>query len=162
MNHLNEQYLKSDHQIRVEIFMGKMGFTVPSFPRETLRDEDRLLMAQLLFEEVMETINKGLGVDIYMKQIDEIRPVDMETVDFDTTPHYDVIETIDGVCDVKFVATKLLSLIGVPDTVFQSEVDNNNICKFAGDGHQNADGKWVKPTDHPKPNIERLFTALSR
>lgn len=148
MNDLSK--CKSDHQIRTEMFANRMGFLIPQKPVRSMSQKVRLLMARLILEETYELIHRGLKVHIAEDGI-SLFPVD---------ENIDPIEVIDGVCDVRFVATKILCLLGVPDEPFQSMVDLNNLMKFS-DGHAiDQGGKLIKPKDHPKPDIQRLYESL--
>jgi hypothetical protein len=152
--------LKSSHQQRVEAFVNlKKGLSVPDRPQDLLTTRVRILLARLAFEEVLEYIIEGLGIDI---QLGINSKLSLENVEFVPGEDMDIVETIDGACDVRYVVTKALSLCGVPDTVFQEIVDHNNLLKFA-DGHRyDQHGKLIKPPDHPKAEIKKMFEALAR
>jgi predicted HAD superfamily Cof-like phosphohydrolase len=150
--------LQSEHQKRVGMFAHKMGFTLPDQPIVSLSDNTRELLAALILEEVYELVWRGLKVRCLVDKgkdgkINVATKVEMkETIDIE--------EIVDGVCDVKFVATKILCLLGVPDEPFQREVDMNNLMKFAEGHHFSESGKLKKPADHPKPNIRKLLESL--
>lgn len=153
---------KSEHQNRVEMFMEMMGIHPQSEPDESkVTDNQRLLLAMLVVEETLEYLN-GLGIELMHYNDDSAQyfGVTIEDLDFEVLPEFNLEEIIDGACDIKFVVTKALSIFGVPDEPFQQLVDYNNLMKFSGDGHRNEDGKWVKPSDHPKPEIGRLLDAF--
>jgi predicted HAD superfamily Cof-like phosphohydrolase len=69
-------------------------------------------------------------------------------------------EVIDGCCDLKVVTTGTLSAFGLPDELFQEEVDTNNLAKFGPGGRRREDGKWVKPPNHKPPDIAGLLKRL--
>lgn len=152
MNDLSK--CKSEHQIRTEMFANRMGFLIPQKPVRSMSEKVRLLMARLILEETFELIERGLRVEI---SPDENGDVQLKTLEGGINP----IEVIDGVCDVRFVATKIICLLGVPDEPFQSMVDLNNLMKFSDGHYVDQGGKLIKPKDHPKPQIEKLFQALS-
>ena len=156
--------MKSDHQHRVESFMEMMGITAqPSPSQENVSDDKRLLLARLVMEEVLEYLN-GLGVSVSLLIHDEdeyFENVEFEDLDFEVEPGFNLKEIVDGVCDVRFVTTKALSVFGVPDEPFQAMVDTNNLLKFAEGGYRDENGKWVKPKDHPAPSIDKLLDSLS-
>jgi hypothetical protein len=155
------QHMKSDHQKNVEKFISNMGMLIPWRPQTELSDEKRLLLAKLLLKETLETIQRGLRVNLFhIDQDKRITLIDFDCIDFGVDASFDILETIDGVCDVRFVATKLLSLCGVPDIPFQNEVDMNNLTKFAG-GAKVEKGKLQKPKDHKPPRIKELFESLT-
>src|SRR5690606_33615746 len=75
---------------------------------------------------------------------------------------FDLEKTVDGCCDLKVVTTGTLSSCGIPDELFQKEVDENNLKKF-GPGHSyREDGKLIKPPGHQPPNIKGLLEELLR
>jgi predicted HAD superfamily Cof-like phosphohydrolase len=144
---------KSQHQVRTELFANKMGFLIPVRPVSTMSLQTRVLLARLILEETFELVERGLGIEVVVNEEgkQELLP---------KSAQIDPIEVIDGVCDVRFVATKILCIMGVPDEPFQTLVDLNNLMKFS-DGHSiDVGGKLIKPSNHPKPEIKRLFEAL--
>jgi len=159
----NRNSLKSAHQHRVEMFMNLMGVRVNKYTSIDVSDETRLLLAMLVVEELLEYL-KGLGVDlIHINPTNhESCRVEFSDIDFDVNPGFNLKEIVDGACDIKFVITKALSCFGVPDEPFQEIVDSNNLLKFSADGHRDENGKWIKPSDHPEPPIDRLLDALMR
>lgn len=152
--------MKSNHQLRVEEFMRLAGQAAPTNP--TLPSlEVRKLRASLILEEALETI-EALGFSV---RIDNDTEYDTEVVMgpnlyFDDDYKPDMEGVIDGCCDLKVVTTGTLSALGLPDDLFQEEVDNNNLAKF-GPGHSlRSDGKLIKPPDHKPPKIKELLETL--
>lgn len=144
--------LKSRHQMRVEEFMRKAGQEVPSSP--TIPDDDiRLLRAKLIMEEALETI-KALGVEM---EIDARGVYDVRDIEFYAHDRVDIVEVVDGCCDIIVVTTGTLSSFGVADIDFQLAIDKSNLAKFAEGGYRRADGKWVKPPDWTAPPIAELL-----
>jgi len=143
--------LKSDHQKRVEEFMDKAEQEVPARLVQ-LTQKTRLLRAKLILEEAIETITKGLGVSIYTTDRDDYTNVEsIEDLDLSIKDTYDLIELVDGCCDLKVVTTGTLSTLGLPDEPFQKIVDKKNLEKFGPGGYRREDGKWVKPSDFVGP-----------
>lgn len=142
--------LRSEHQIRVDKFMNLIpGQRVRREPGE-LTESERLLRARLMYEEVMETINDGLGVEI--NGADE----------FIITGPFDLVKTVDGCFDTMVVTTGTLSACGVPDLRGQRIVDENNLAKF-GPGHTiREDGKLVKPPNHKPPDLGQYLRDITR
>lgn len=181
---------KSDHQLRVEEFMRRAKQEVPDHPI-TPDPKTRVLRAKLILEEALETIWKGLGVNLTLKVGDGYEDVEMKALDFEVLKPYDPIETADGCADIKVVTTGTLTACGIADEALQEEVDASNLDKFelpicpqcsgemkhtAGglyvcEKHQatlfgpyrREDGKWVKGPDWEAPNIERaIYENVSR
>ena len=154
--------LQSEHQKRVGMFAHKMGFTLPDQPIASLPNNTRELLAALILEEVYELVWRGLKVRCLVdKGKDGKIHVATSVGKFGEEEPIDIEEIVDGVCDVRFVATKILCLLGVPDEPFQREVDMNNLMKFAEGHYFNENGKLKKPSDHPKPNIRKLLESLN-
>lgn len=152
--------LRSEHQKRVALFASLMGFLVPENPTNpNLSVKTRVLFARLIFEEVMELIIDGLKVEIIATPA-----MDGHDQQFDFRAYIgediDPVEVIDGVCDVRFVATKLLCIMGLPDEPFQHEVDMNNLLKFSSGHYYDENGKLKKPADHPVPNIKKMLEMM--
>lgn len=153
--------LYSEHQKRVGMFAHKMGFTLPDQPISTMSAKTRELLAQLILEEVYELVWRGLKVNCSVeKDYDGQIHVTTSVGKVGKEEPIDLEEIVDGACDVRFVATKILCILGVPDEPFQREVDMNNLMKFAEGHHFNESGKLKKPADHPKPNIRKLLESL--
>jgi predicted HAD superfamily Cof-like phosphohydrolase len=160
----------SQCQIRTEEFMRAGGQTVEDSPT-TPCERDRELRADLIFEEAMETI-KALGIHVYDFTGTEITSKSRREGDlrFEVGPdeEFDLVEAIDGCCDLIVVATGTLSTIGVPDRPFQLEVDTANLRKIGADGkcQRRDDGKIIKPDGWTAPDhvavLEKLFGENSR
>lgn len=146
---------RSAHQAMVDEFMVKAGQRLPKFPC-ILTEEERLLRAKLIFEEAMETIYDGLGVEVGFKHGNEYNAKFSISKD----KKFNLVETIDGCCDLKVVTTGTLSAIGIPDVRFQKLVDDNNLAKFGPGGYRNEAGKWVKPPNHQPPDIQGMLDEL--
>lgn len=150
----------TNHYKRVKQFMELAQQAVPEYPTIPNR-LTRELRAKLILEEAFETIEAlGFTVGVPVRSmevvIDSARLVLVER--YDCNP----VQVIDGCCDLKVVTTGTLIAFGVPDEPFQEEVDNNNLLKFGEGGHRNSDGKWVKPPNHPEPNVGGILQDLLR
>lgn len=137
---------KSNHQLRVEMFMQKAGQSIVAIP--SLRSpEIRKFRAEMILEEALETI-EGLGFVVNSEdgnfQINEL-----------CSP--DLIKIADGCADIKVVTTGTLSALGISDLRLQQEVDQNNLLKFAPGSYRREDGKWMKPPGHEPPDIEKVL-----
>lgn len=72
----------------------------------------------------------------------------------------DMIETIDGLCDLIYVCIGAAVCFGVPLQPFWDEVHESNMRK--GDGPMRADGKRLKPEGWQGPRIAELYAELVR
>lgn len=133
--------------------------------------DTRILRAKLILEEALEAI-ETLGVEVSLNELSEstsaadLTGIALEMADFEFTDmgtdKVDVVGLAKECCDVRVVTTGTLVAFGIPDTyALQNFVDTNNILKFRKDkdGYKREDGKWCKPSDHPKPKIAE-FLAL--
>lgn len=145
--------MKSDHQKRVEEFMRlarQEVLNTPAIPSKEVRE----LRAKLLYEECMEAIT-GLGVTVRLNHLSL-----EHSFAADNEP--DLVEIVDGCCDLSVVATGTLSACGVPDLPFLEMVDLNNLAKF-GPGHSwREDGKLIKPAGHEPPDLRSVINQLQR
>lgn len=141
---------KSQHQTAVEEFMRHARQELPASP-VIPSEEVRKLRAKLILEEAIETVEAlGFRIAWVIDHSYGLIP--------DREP--DLVEIIDGCCDVSVVATGTLSACGVPDLPFQEAVNQNNLDKF-GPGHSwREDGKLIKPPGHTKPDIEGILKSL--
>ncbi len=139
---------KSQHQLEVESFMLRARQDVPVIPAVPSSDI-RLLRATLILEEALETI-EALG----------FRPAESVASFVPLSQPIDIIEVIDGCCDVAVVTTGTLSAFGIPDLPFQCEVNRNNLAKFKPGHVWREDGKLVKPPGHRKPNLEFILNRV--
>lgn len=146
----------TEHYDQVKKFMELARQDIPSSPQMP-SFEVRQLRARLTLEEALEKI-KGLGFEVTVRNTYE--PVNMNEVVLLECGEPNLEEIIDGCCDLNVITTGTLIACGLPDVVFQNEVDKNNLAKF-GPGHSiREDGKLIKPPGHKPPDIKSLLNAL--
>lgn len=95
---------------------------------------DRLLLGNLLLEEALETIEKGLGLTLVvdgapLRQIHERLTLEHTEADF-----YDPIETADGLGDVNVVIHFIAHWLGMNLDKVTSEIHRSNMSKLGADG----------------------------
>lgn len=145
---------ESEHYKLVKAFMRKADQDVPDTP--CIPDEKtRLLRAKLIFEEAMETI-EALGVQIRAKG--DPTPIQKVAV-IESSGEPNLVEIVDGCCDVIVVTTGTLLACGVKDEAVQRLIDESNLKKFGPGGYKAGPehpqpGRWVKPPDWKAPDIE--------
>ncbi len=150
---------KSPSMHQIESFMRLAGQEVPDNPTIP-SDEVRLLRARLILEEALETINRGLGVDVlmYVEGFGDEAIPDFKDLGFKISRPADIVELVDGCCDVEVVTKGTLVAFGVRDYVPQALVNENNLEKFGPGGYRHPDtGKWIKPKDHKPPDLAQAL-----
>ena len=132
--------------------------------------EVRELRGKLIMEEVFETLVRGLGLNIYVKE-DVARNLNSRPIEFEDLeivaranepyhPGPDMVEIADGCADISVVTTGTLVACGVPDSGLLALVDENNLAKFGPGSYLREDGKWIKPPDHKAPDIGAYLSGL--
>ena len=155
-------HLKSKNQLLVEVFMAKVGTDTQPLPvSPTLPDtKTRFLRARLMLEECLETIQKGLGLDVHARsQAGPIRG--MEDIKFTMRGNVNIFEIADGLADQEVVNLGTASSCGIAHQPIFEEVARNNLLKFAPGHKIDEGGKLIKPPDHRAPMIKELRDAQS-
>lgn len=135
----------TEHYDRVKRFMELAGQETPAYPAIP-SEEVRKLRANLIMEEAAETVAAlGFTVEYSFKP--------------DPDKKLDLVEIIDGCCDLSVVNEGTLIACGVPDRPFLEEVDQNNLDKIEK-GTTREDGKLIKPPDHRPPDIRSILVRL--
>jgi len=151
--------LTTKHYDRVKEFMERAKQDCPDsviIPSE----EVRILRAKLILEEAFETVH-AMGIEVYTEVFGD--KIDPNRLSFGKNGEVDLIEVADGCADIKVVTTGTLIAFGIKDVILQEEVDVSNLAKFAGGGYRsdgtdgNAAGKWIKPPNWQKPNIQKAL-----
>lgn len=144
---------RSEHQHLVDRFMLMAGQAVPITPQNP-EPGVRKLRAKLILEEALECI-RGLGVDVHVSfDTTAVSVTNQEsTLVFHEKEKYDIVEVVDGCCDIKVVTTGTLSAFGINDLKPQELTDMNNLAKFGPGGYRRDDGKWIKPPGHKAPDF---------
>jgi len=165
VNYTTNDHLKSESQMRVELFMARMrdprqaiptAPTMPGLPVRTLR-------GSLMLEEVLECINLGLGLEVMVKVDGVERPMilTMDKISFYEQGPGDLEELAGNLADLDVVGPcGTASACGIAMKPIKEAVDGNNLLKFAPGHKFREDGKLVKPPDHPK--IEPMIGDLLR
>lgn len=143
----------SEHQIRVAQFMARAGQDLPETPAVPSIGV-RLLRAKLILEECLETI-EALGFTPILGQ--GLTPIDMGSITFKPDLVPNLVEIADGCADISVVTIGTLLACGIGDLPLLREVDRSNLDKFRGDAHRGENGKWCKPSDWVKPDIEGVL-----
>lgn len=126
-------------QQNVESFMKAAGQFLPQTP-VIPPEAVRLLRARIIWEECLETI-AGLGCAVENNQV----------VVSQQPP--DLVQIVDGCCDIEVVTNGTLLACGVADLLPQLHVDYSNLMKFYPNCTLRADGKVIKPPGWQPPDI---------
>lgn len=165
-----EEMQTTKHYDKVKQFMQNGGQETPDCV--TIPDEKtRILRARLMLEEVLETIQDGLGLDVVVMGMDPDK-VREEYGSF-TLPHgiiqkgelifrparpVNLVEVADGCADTKVVTTGTLIAFGIPDDELQDIVDDSNLAKGnVKDEH----GKIQKPPGWQPPDVKGFLERIS-
>lgn len=160
MQTYTNDHLKDDEQLLVELFMAKAHQEIPVRP--TMPDlKVRQLRARLMLEEVLETINAGLGLTVVDVCDEGKSPVTIEYIEFEESGAGDLIQVADGCCDVNVVTKGTGSACGIALRPCFKLVSGNNLMKFAPGHTFRSDGKLVKPPNHPNIDTD-LARELAR
>jgi predicted HAD superfamily Cof-like phosphohydrolase len=138
-------------QEMVREFAAMLG--APVAPAEpALRDAK--LRARLIAEEAAETVAALVGKSAAWPILDEFAR--KKTAPWDVEQEPDIVEAVDGVCDLIYVALGTAEAIGVDLGPFFAEVHRTNMLKKAEpiDAHGK---KGLKPEGWEKPRIAALL-----
>lgn len=134
-------------QALIRHWMARFGQQTPS--TLTIPDEQTLrLRLDLIHEEYLE-LHKAMGIPLDpFASSDEVQPLN-------------VIETIDGLCDILVVTYGAAVALGVDLEPFMAEVMRSNFSKLGEDGKPifREDGKVLKGPGYTKPD---LVTVLDK
>ena len=157
----------NDMQREVWKFHDKFGATIGHAPG--LRDTR--LAALLIMEEAVETC-AAMGYDVKASidfggelgnpasQTSKEDPAQTVVEFHKTFETPDFIESIDGICDLIFVALGAAVRFGIDIEPFFNEVSRANLAKEGGTTR--ADGKVLKPTGWQPPDHETILINAER
>lgn len=134
-------------QQAVAEFHEKLGHTIGDGAAPAIADAR--LRAKLLAEETAETIG-ALGFDVMISiygHRTDINPF----AQYEIEGNQSLVEAIDGLCDIIYVAVGAAVTMGVDLDPFFNEVQRSNMAKAGGEVR--ADGKRLKPEGWTPPDI---------
>lgn len=158
---------KAPNQRSIETFMSKMRSDsqhVPPFPMMPSLAVRRL-RARLMLEEAIETIEKGLGLQIVLQAHEFPKDDDYDIGALADRFAYreagpgDLVQVADGIADCEVVNSGTASACGIAQQPCFDLVMGNNHLKFAPGHVFRSDGKLVKPPNHPDIATE-LYAEL--
>lgn len=137
-------------QQQVQDFHRAISQPVSPAPPE-LRDAE--LRSKLILEEALETVVALVGMSKALK----LTTAAMKVVPRRAKP--DLVEVIDGLCDLIFVAYGTAEVIGIDLEPFYDSVSAANLAKVGGE--RRADGKALKPEGWKPPDIAGILALVT-
>lgn len=143
-------------QMQVENFHVAMGQTVGETP--AIRDAD--LRASLILEEAIETVVAIVGSKKALALVEKVHGQVQDQLfrpgGKGMAP--DLVEAIDGLCDLEYVLQGTAVAFGIDLEPFFDEVHQTNLEKVTGEVR--SDGKRLKPPGWKPPRIKEMLEAL--
>ncbi len=143
----------------VRAFMEAAGQTAPEEPSK-ISPQDAELRARLILEEAFETV-RALGVDVLVRVGDsdseDTLPLSFEDITLISVVPANILETVDGLCDVMYVTLGTFVTLGLPSGPFMDEVCKNNLTKVFPRVHI-VNGKVQKPLDYQPPRLSEILS----
>jgi predicted HAD superfamily Cof-like phosphohydrolase len=118
------------------------------------------LRAKLLMEETAETV-AALGFHVDAKIWEPGEPgsgTHRKVAEYNVDAAESLVEVIDGLCDIVYVALGTAATFGVDLDPFFREVQRSNMAKAGGERRE--DGKRLKPPGWTPPEIERILDIV--
>ena len=148
-----------EHIDAVKKFKLGAGQSAPDTKTEPT-DFERITQVRLIIEEAIE-MAEALGVDIKFS-LDINSPYRISgasNFDYSIVAPVNFVEVADAACDLQWVAvTGPMVLCGMSDKLAPAitAVDNNNLLKLEKGKKCPTTGKFIKPKDHPKVDLESI------
>jgi predicted HAD superfamily Cof-like phosphohydrolase len=153
------------HLERVKLFMQRAGQETPDCMMALAAPpsaEIRRLRARLILEEALETV-AALGCSVtcgsHELTASGVKSGDISII---AASEGSLVDVLDGLADLSVVSMGTVVAYGFTDDEWEGvlvAVDTANLRKFTGDGHRDANGKWIKPTGFvgPESEIENII-----
>ena len=149
-------------QQRVKQFMELFGQECPDKPN-VLDETTAKLRATLILEEALETITKGLGLELILtgkEEVDEVFTVNEENIGniefrFEKVKEVDLVELADGISDISVVTYGTAVAAGIDMETIDREVSDSNMSKVWKE-EDFAEGRRLYPT----ANVEKYYGSL--
>jgi predicted HAD superfamily Cof-like phosphohydrolase len=144
------------NQDKVKEFMKLAGQATPE-KIETPEPSVRILRVKLLLEEVLE-LAAASGVEISTGMtVPQGSKLSLENFVFSPQQNVDIVEVADALCDIEYVNQGAAVAYGIKLQPVFDAVHDSNMKKFGPGGYRRDDGKWVKPADWQKPDIQKVL-----
>lgn len=123
-------------------------------------DKDKIAAIRLLVEETIEMAN-ALGINIICPHNTETKILNSANdLAYQVFAPADIVEVADAAVDIMWVGvTGPMALCGISDKLEAclKAVDENNLLKIANGTLCPDTGKFIKPKDHPKVDLESII-----
>ena len=153
----------NSHIAAVKKFKLGAGQSAPDTKTEP-SDDEKITCVRLIIEEAIEMAT-ALGVDIKFSQ--EISwPYTIHCAndfDYSVTAPINFVEVCDAAVDLQWVAvTGPMALCGMAEKLAPAlaAVDANNLLKLEKGHKCEKTGKFIKPKDHPKVDLESIVNNV--
>ena len=113
-------------------FQRAFGRPIHDTLQKSLSTADRVLLASILFEEVVETITLGLGLEIECNDVRNLRADNFNIIY--NGGLYDPIETADGLGDINVVIHFNAHWLGMNLDRITQEINDSNMSKLDENG----------------------------
>ena len=153
----------SKHITAVKKFKLGAGQSAPDTKTEP-SDAEKITCVRLIIEEAIEMAD-ALGVSIQLSQ--EVSwPYNFtgaNDFNYAVTGQLNLVEVADAAVDLQWVGvTGPMVLCGISDKLIPAlaAVDENNLLKLANGHKCEKTGKFIKPKDHPKVDLESIINNV--
>jgi len=127
--------MMTKEQQRVKEWMRKFGQECPDKPTQ-INEKTAILRAKLILEEALETILKGLGIEVIVRRdassvhISESNFKDEVEFEFIKAKEVNLVEVADGISDIMVVAEGTAVACGIDSEPVHQEVLRSNDSKL--------------------------------
>lgn len=149
-----------EHIDAVKKFKLGAGQSAPDTKTEPT-DAEKITCVRLLIEEALE-MAEALGVKIQQPLYPAHRIDSHNNFEYYVRGKTNFVEVLDAAVDIMWVGvTGPLALCGIADklTPALAAVDANNLLKLANGHKCPTTGKFIKPKDHPKVDLESIVNV---
>lgn len=155
----------SVHYQRVRAMMQGFGQQTPARPVVPDMSELRRVCT-LVFEEALELV-AACGFDVRLPpsaalagaSVGDLFAAGQLCVCRVAPP--DMLAIVDALCDTSVVTMGGFVALGIPDEPFLACVDQNNLLKIATGHLDPVSGKFIKPANHPAPDLAGVLSHLT-
>jgi predicted HAD superfamily Cof-like phosphohydrolase len=146
------------HKAQRQVQEFHKAFNYPQSPADPQARSPQL-RADLIMEEAIETVFAFVGAARGQTIVHEVLVRVLQSAARNKKTEPDLVEAIDGLCDLLYVTYGSFEDIGVDGEPFFDEVHRSNMAKVGGPC--NEVGKKMKPDNWTPPDIESVLVNTS-